>query len=324
MERIYLDWNIYNKLETLSTLPIEEKDEYSYMDYQISSQQLMAPYSNAHINDLIRGYEKDPSYTPGHLANISRLSHNVCIAQYWNESKARWHLRDPKEFLHSRIEENDGIASTYGGLYESLGEPLLSVAFDLKKLQQQMTPVPDTFKTIYATNPIFNVMYPRTKAEMNMLALCEDLYAFGYNIRNDFHLYKHFRKYLNELKVKFPQFKDVMAKILPGVQPEFLTWDDLWDKLEPQFKPSQNVYYDKIMSMFTKTDLKGYRQDSKFANLLDDALHCFYAAHCHYFITIDARCYDKAKLVYEKLKISCLVFTPAEFKKWHTDHSLKE
>jgi len=100
--------------------------------------------------------------------------------------------------------------------------------------------------------------------------------------------------------------------------------DDLWDKLEPNFKPSANAYYDKVMGLFTTTDLKGYRQDNKFANLLDDALHCFYAAHCQYFITIDKRCYDKAKLVYGKLKINCKVFTPVEFREWYVNHRLHE
>jgi hypothetical protein len=316
VERIYLDWNIFNKLEHLTSLTEEEADDYGYLDSLITDSSIIAPYSNGHINDLIRGYEKDPSFTPGHLANITRLSRNICIAQYWGESKAKWHIREPEGFLHSRIEESNNIASSYGALYDTLNEPLATMAFELKKTSQRLTPVPANFKSIYATNPIFNAMYPRTKIEMNMLALCEDLYAFGFNINNDFQLYKHYRKYLAETKLKFPQYKNLFNAMIPADKPKYLTWEDLWDGLEPQFKETSNAAYDRIMGLFTTTDLKGYRQDNKFPNLLDDALHCFYAAHCNYFITIDAKCYDKAKLVYDKLKITTKVFTPSEFKIW--------
>lgn len=102
-----------------------------------------------------------------------------------------------------------------------------------------------------------------------------------------------------------------MQKNIIGI-PKFLTWDELWKMADPGYKESSNPVYDKIMNLFTTTDLKGYRQDEKFANLIDDALHCFYGAHCHYFVTLDGRCYDKAKIVYEKLKITTLVLKPEE------------
>ncbi|WP_235526197.1 hypothetical protein, partial [Pedobacter sp. Leaf216] len=96
-------------------------------------------------------------------------------------------------------------------------------------------------------------------------------------------------------------------------KPKYLTWDELWEHASPKFKDSANLDYDKIMKLFTTTDLKGYRQDERFANMIDDALHCFYAAHCDYFITIDKRCADKARLVYEKLGISTAVYSPDQF-----------
>jgi hypothetical protein len=67
------------------------------------------------------------------------------------------------------------------------------------------------------------------------------------------------------------------------------------------------------MSLFTKTDLKGYSSDERFANMIDDGLHCFYVAHCDYFVTIDRRCSDKSKRVYKTLKISTEVMNPDEF-----------
>lgn len=323
LQSIYLDWNVFNKLEHLPEQLEKGELEYSDIYQLISLELLLAPYSNAHINDLLRGYSKDPSYTPGHLANITTLSQSICLTQYWGESKVRWHKRDPEEYLKSTLDENETTPSSFSSLFSSLDDPLMEYAFDLQKLALRMNPVPIEFKKIYSLSPIFNSIYPRTKVQMNHLALCEDIYDFAFKIKNDFTLYKHFRKFLTESKAKYPQYRDMLNNADNNIigNPKYLTWDEMWDSIDLKTKSSKNLDYDKIMGLFTTTDLKGYRADERFANLIDDALHCFYAAHCDYFITLDSRCYDKAKLVYKKLNIGTLVFTPLEFKTWLSDPS---
>lgn len=312
---IYLDWNIFNKLEQVEELEDEQKAPYVLLAKLIIQKELIAPYSNAHINDLLRGYQKDPSYTPRHVSYLSFYTDNLCLTQYWGESKIRWHFRDPMECLQSAIQENDGTAASFSQLFADLDNPLAEMAFDLQKTVLRLTPVPPAFKQLYAFNPIFNTIYPRTKIEMNHLALCEDIYEFSFKIKNDYTLYKHFRKFLIETKNKYPQYRNLCNSAENKVigKPLSLTWDELWDEVATKHKPSSNLAYDKIMNLFTTTDLKGYRQDERFANLIDDALHCFYAAHCDHFITLDKRCYDKAKLVYQKLNIPTQVHTPLEF-----------
>lgn len=315
---IYLDWNIFNKLEHLSENVGSDAVVYNTIGTLIKTGHVLAPYSNAHINDLLRGYVKDPSYTPGHLANITAFTNNLCITQFWGESKVRWHNRDPKEYLDSTIEENDGTSSSFSSLFSSFNDPLIELAFDLRKISLQLKPVPEDFKKIYSVNPVFNTIYPRTKIHMNHLALCEDIYEFSFKIKNDYTLYKNFRKFLIESKAKYPQYREMVNNAENNIigKPKYLTWDEMWDEIDLKTAPSENPNYDKIIGLFTTTDLKGYRADERFANLIDDALHCFYGAHCDYFVTLDSRCYDKARLVYQKLNITTLVFTPMEFKDW--------
>lgn len=312
---IYLDWNVFNKLEHLDQLDQDQKTPYNFLSKLIRQREFIAPYSNAHINDLFRGYQKDPRYTPGHIANLSFYTDNLCLTQYWGESKVRWHFRNPLECLQATIEENDGAAASFSLLFADIGDSLAEMAFDLRKTILRLTPVPQAFKQLYAFNPIFNTIYPRTKTEMNHLALCEDIYEFSFKIKNDYTLYKHFRKFLIETKNKYPQYRNLCNSAENKIigKPLSLTWDELWDETVPKYKTSTNAAYDKIMNLFTTTDLKGYRQDERFANLIDDALHCFYGAHCDHFITLDKRCYDKAKLVYQKLNIPTQVHTPWEF-----------
>lgn len=54
MSLIYLDWNVFNRLEKLPELPPGEKPVYEF---------------------------------------ISRLSNHLCLVQYWNEKAAKWHYR---------------------------------------------------------------------------------------------------------------------------------------------------------------------------------------------------------------------------------------
>ncbi len=317
-KKVYLDWNIFNKLENIQTISDQEHLIYNFLNEQITNHKLIAPYSNAHLNDLFRGYKKDPSYTPGHLQNITRLTNNLCLAQYWGEKDVRWHIRDPESFIKEKIEEEDIAPLSFLDLFLSLDDPLLESAWELKKLSLMLTPIPNDFKKLYAIDPVFTLMYPRTKEQMTLLALCEDIYEFSYKVKSDFALYKNFKKFIIDGKNKFPQYKNVFNNAETKVigNPKYLSWDTMFDEL-PQYNSSANLNYNSILTLFTRTDLKGYRQDEKFANMIDDALHCFYAAHCDFFITLDSRCYDKTKLVYEKLKIATRVFTPLEFKEWH-------
>lgn len=317
MSYAYLDWNVINKIEKIATLPPTEAKVLQLIEQHILDSKITVPYSNAHISDLHRGYIKNPSFTPAHLATIRRLTHDLCIVQYWGEKDVRWHYRDPEEFLRSTTEDSDRMTTSFAELMNFDDDPTISALNNIRNTLLSLQPVPAAFKQIYAADPIFNLMYPRTKASMNMLALCEDIYDFSNKIKEDYTLYKHYRKYLTQCKLKYQQLRKAISEAEKAFlsNPAYLTWDGMWDEViaNTHQTTTSNVTYDKMFSLFTTTDLRGYRQDERFANLIDDALHTFYAAHCDYFLTLDSRCYDKAKRVYDKLKIATKVFTPEEF-----------
>ena len=312
----YLDWNIFNKLEKIDQLNANEKEIYLKIKDEILIGRIITPYSNAHMSDLARGYRKNPEYTEGHLKTIEELTHNLCIVQYWGEQRVRWHYREPREFLDSTVEESDMTTKSFADLMYFDDEPFLNSLWDLRKSLLRMQRIDESFKEIYKVDPVFNHIFPRTKVEMNHLALCEDIYQFSFRIKTDYALYRNFQKVLTQMRQKMPQYQKMIVKSQQKVigKPAYLDWEKLVDDSSVNFKDtSANGAYDRVVNLFTTTDLKGYRQDERFANMIDDALHCFYAAHCDYFVTIDKRCADKAKKVYEKLKLNCLVVTPAEF-----------
>lgn len=308
---VYLDWNIFNKIEKRQTLPDNEQKIYLEIEAALLQKKIISPYSNAHISDLIRGYLKNPSYIEEHLQTLRRLTHNLCLTQYWGETKPKWHIREVGEFFKSTLNERSHIAANFYSLFDF--EDALAAVHRLRCDLMQLQPVDKIFQEIYKEDPVFNSIYPRTKMEMNQYALCEDLYTFSEKIKSDYTLYKNYRKYLIQLKLKFPQLANIpgiamVLKTISASQPKQITWDALWEDSTSIFKSTSNPAFDKLFDYFIKTDLKGYRPDERFANLIDDALHVYYGSNCDYFVTIDERCFDKAKVVYSKFapKTSCL------------------
>ncbi|MBN8674517.1 MAG: hypothetical protein J0L56_10300 [Chitinophagales bacterium] len=311
----YLDWNIFNKIEKLGELQDPELKTYGLIKELIVNKKLTIPYSNAHISDLARGYLKNPEFANKHLQTITLLTGNLCMVQYWGIPKVKWHYRDPQEFLDSTLDESNAMAKSFSELLYIDDEPFLNALWDVQKSLLRLQRLDDSFKDLYKTDPIFNSIFPRTKIEMNKLALCEDLFQFSSRIKTDYVLYKSFQKFLNQIRLKFPQHQKLLMKNQQIIgKPAYLTWDNMVDKAYEQTKvATKNAAYDRILGQFTSTDIKGYSADERFANMIDDGLHCFYAAHCDYFITIDKRCADKSKRTYQTLKIQCKVVSPEEF-----------
>lgn len=305
MIHVYLDWNVFDRIEKKADPTFHEIEKL------IHERVLITPYSNAHINDLVRGYERNPSFVEAHLATLKRLTDNLCIVQYWGLKNTTWHYRDVTEFFNSALEDIETSSGSFADLIDWDETGLWDLQLSLLRSQR----LPDEFKQIYKANPVFNLIFQKSKTEMNMLALCEDLFDFSKNAKKDFSLYKTLRGYVNQSRLKFkqqPKMYREIDKTMAGI-PTHLNFDETWDKYAAKSKTSDNPAYQKITDKYYKIDFKGYKADEKFANLIDDSLHVFYGAHCDYFVTIDDKCHYKAAEVYKELKISTKALKPTDF-----------
>ncbi|PXV66821.1 hypothetical protein CLV62_10481 [Dysgonomonas alginatilytica] len=308
---VYLDWNIFNKIEHIDSLEEEEQIVFSKIEDFILKGEIICPYSNAHINDLIRGYRNNPNFINGHISTLQRLTNNLSIVQYWGHEKVTWHYRDVKDFFGSALDENSLLADSYSELCSWDDTGLWNAQLNLMKSIE----IPSSFKNVYKANSIFNVMFPKTKIYMNMLALCEDIYHFSNNAKKDFTIYKSLKKYINQARSNLKQQQKMLREVDKSISttPLYLEFDNILEPYLPKTKTSKNEDYQKITDTYFKLDLKGFKSDDKFSNLLDDALHVFYGAQCDYFITIDDKCHYKATETYQKLGIPTLGLKPKEF-----------
>ncbi len=310
MTHVYLDWNIINQIEKGSN-PIYEK-----IKKLITDNKIITPYSNAHINDLVRGYEKNPDYIEGHLSIIKELTKNLCIVQYWGEKNVKWHYRDINEFFNSALEDIETSPKSYSELFSSFDDTMPGTSalweFQLSLLKSEK--LPDTFKTAFK-DPTFSRMFPKAKVEMTMLALHEDIFNFSFNAKKDYTLYKTIRNYVNQNRVKLKDQSKMFRgidKSMEGI-PSHLKFNDHWETYSGKTKITDNPMYQKITGTYQKIDFRGFKSDDKFANLIDDSLHVFYGAYCEYFVTIDDKCFYKAVETYRELKIDTKVLKPEDF-----------
>ena len=59
---IYFDLNIFDRIEKKENLEENERNLYTKWENLVLSGQIVVPYSNAHLNDLFRGFQKNPNY----------------------------------------------------------------------------------------------------------------------------------------------------------------------------------------------------------------------------------------------------------------------
>ncbi len=309
---VYFDLNIFDRIEKKASLPKPDEELYTELEDLVLNKKITVPYSNAHLNDLSRGYKKNPKYVKGHLDYIEKLSNNLCICQYWNRKEATWHYRNIHEFFESLLSEFDVMSGSFVDLMEFDD---LDVPNPTKLLKY--IPLPDNWNQLYKVDPIFEIMFPRSKTEQNKLALTEDIFDFQKRLKSDYGLYKKFRAYLikssNVLRDNGKFYKSLGINLRE--KPKHLDFIDLLDEYTPNTKTSENKKYSKIMDVFYKHDLKGYKSDGKYSNMIDDSLHTFYGAHCDFFITNDDKCKYKAEKTYERLKINTRVIDASQIDK---------
>ena len=299
---IYVDLNIFDRLEKLDKLEPSDKVLYQRLSDLLTSKQAVTAYSNAHLNDLFRGFQKNPDYIKGHLLNIQRFTDNLCICQYWGKPNATWHYRDIFLFFEEKKKEWQFEPTSYDSLFEEF--PLMESAMAMFKY----IPLPPEFKRGYI-EPMFAIMFPLSKIHNNYYALQEDIFNFQTRLKSDYGLYKSFKSYLIIGLNKVRNNKELIKSMNFDFKnpPQHLEITDILDTYTPNNKTSENAMYSKLIETFFKYDLAGYKSDGHFNNMFDDALHTFYAAHFDFFLTNDERCRYKAEKTFAKLNIQTKV-----------------
>ena len=304
---VYLDTNIFDRLEKIDRLDTPEKDDYQKLYDLIISGKITVPYSNAHLNDLFRGYLKNPTFIEGHLSVIDAFTKDLCICQYWGDSKALWHRRNIREFFESKKSDFEDEPQSWTELIEDY--PHMQITTEMKK----RVPLPPQMRKGFK-DPMFEAMYPLSKIYNTEAALIEDIFNLRIKLQTDYAFYKSLKNYIiQNAKVNTELLKSV-PKEKEDFHPHLKLFEQASELLNDNYI-GENQNYSKVIDTFFKQDLVGFKTDGQYNNMFDDAMHTFYASHCNYFITNDDKCNYKAEKTFEKLNIETKVIKIAEIDK---------
>lgn len=318
---VYLDWNIITNLINPDKIPDRIiRDQFIYLKqlFEYPNEEVIFPYSDAHLKDLKRSFDKgERDRVSQSLDYISVLTRNICLVQYWNEENAIWQTRDPFDFFNSIVMDNSSNFNSWDDLLEPLKEYGLDKIFDIYK----NIPHNINFEEVEQYNPFFASLFPRARIENNLDAVIRDTFEMFSKVYTNPAVYKELRKIFKEgLKIdsnisNFQNVIDELDKYLPKtlLNKSFTELYDLNTK-----SSIKNKTYDKIIGVFMQLDFVGYNSDklsekNRYDNIFNDALHCFYAAHCDLFLTNDIKNSKKSKAVFESEKIATQVYNTKEF-----------
>lgn len=312
----YLDWNVIDWLQKIQQLKDPDREAFELIASLVENDVMQVPYSNAHISDLVRGYKKNPDYTEGDLKFISQVTNNLCIVQYWGEKETVWHYRDVFEFFNASLEESelkfDSFSDLFDDDYLGVMKPMVSIMNTL--------PLPGDVSKAFGLDPIFDKVFAKTKAKPTMGSLLDDILILSNLVKTDYSIYKALRGFREKMIKKYkndPVLRQQLEAVGNTEGPNFLKMSSdetyEWARSQTAPKPSSNADYDLLINTYLKIDWRGFKSDERFDNMIDDALHTFYAGHCQIFITKDDKCHYKATKTFEELRIETKVFKPTEF-----------
>ncbi len=323
MIKIYLDWNVITTLNQIQNIENQEEKVLFETILNIVTNtevKIVVPFSNAHLNDLMKSYKKGERKRVYQALNfISFITQNVCLSQYWNEENSKWHIRNPNEYFESLLEdEEENSLISIESITSSLSEYGMGNIFEIYK----SIPHNINFEQFGDTNIPFLSFLKRARKENNIYAVIEDVFEIFNEIKNNPSGYNELRSSFTDNIKLDPNVNNVsnVIELLDKTMPKTMinkSFTELYVEND-RTETSKNKDYSKVTGIFMQLDFVGFGSDklnekNKYDNLFNDALHCFYGAHCDIFITSDKKTIKKTKAVYQSEGINTLVLKPKEF-----------
>ncbi len=308
MYRVYLDWNIISGLKNINKAKTIEK---LYILLDSNPQNILAPYSPAHIQDLLKGSDKQENIKliRKDLDFLDIASKQNCIQYDFKNKHAHPTIGSAHILFNSYFETSKEslidpryLESSFQDTpFPSLGKLMISA--------WKLTPVDidfEKFEEKPEAKELYEKYFKRTKDSNNMYNLMMDFSEFYSDLNQNPGIYKKliqlFRdqagidpKWISNLEEPLGQLDEILLKSKLGFGFEKLS------TIEPDEKTEiLNNYFMKFSMEYIGLDMSGYHPDSftkknLFSNFTNDSHHAFYAAHCDYFVSYEKKCLRKQK-----------------------------
>ncbi len=338
---IYLDWNVYSDMLYQEGKSKEEEVEFAQLaSILLHHPEIVVPYSNAHLSDIMKSYRKgERERVVEKLTAISDLTKDLCISLYWGKKEPEFHKRDPFEFFNSMLEDDEHMFPTMESLKAQLDEigkeygEAINSELAKKELPTGLSlsdavfglynyvPHDIDFAQVDFHAPQFGAFFQKSRTKNSLHAVMEDFFSLMNSLNHSPDGYVQLRSLFRDaLKINpaistFENTIEQLNQYLPTTA-FGKSFDQLYEENNKSNKHGTDLYH-RITGKYMQLDFVGFRpekmtQKNQYSNLFNDALHCFYATYCNVFITRDERTLHKSRAVYQAEHIETKVMTPKE------------
>lgn len=214
------------------------------------------------------------------------------------------------------------ISENFEDLFSSLKgtsfDGTLDLYFDLLKILPTGIDK-NVFDKINSKHQVFKEAFQQTSINNSFYNLLNDTYKLVSQYTTNPRTYRSLRNTsLEELKLThdYTKSRNPIEDISKNLELSTIkkTFKELAEQnLKGYLKEKDPSRFDIFVNHYILLDYLGYYRDSHFKNLLQDAFHAYYGAHCDFFVTDDDNTYHKAKVIYEHFNIETVVCKSHEF-----------
>lgn len=123
MIRVYLDWNIISYLKTYKT----EKEPFISLNSTLihNRNNILTPYSSAHLSDLITSYKQSENgklQTLEDLKYLETLTDNYCILYNYKTQETYPDKTDIEDYFFEILRSDEFLKGNFEDLFSSFGD----------------------------------------------------------------------------------------------------------------------------------------------------------------------------------------------------------
>lgn len=320
MIRVYLDWNVFSRLE-------HNDDVYKRLTSILTDDsKYIVPYSPAHLKDLYRSYKKvGMSGIDGHLEKLQRYSKSMFIV-YIIKHVLEFQFLDTKESMQQYVDaydEHEDFDFSVDRMTDALG-PFASVLDSLFKIQlPNLLQAEDNEAKEQITNTKSSELLKRllgTEETISMKDMMQNIITISSTLYED-HSYSKWRDgFQQDIKIsgriKDKRFNPIETLDENAQKLQKKNFMELFESM--LIGEDKKSLFNKIIALVRQLDFHGFYSDiieegHHLDNIETDYEHIAYATSCDIFIVNDKNTKAKAALAFEILKLNVRVVTPKEY-----------
>lgn len=330
MIRVYLDWNVFSRLE-------HNDDVYKRLTSILEDDsKYIIPYSPAHLKDLYRSYKKvGMSGIDGHLEKLQKYSKSLFIV-YIIKDVLEFQLLDAKESMQQHIdayEEHEDFDFNIGTKTDAL-DPFSAVFNSFFKMQlPNLLPMDNNEVNRQIVNTKSSELLKRllgTEETISMKDIMQNMMTISSTLYED-DSYSNWRNgFQQDIKVsgriKDKRFNPIEILDENAQKLQKTNFMELFESM--LIGKDKKSLFNKIIALVRQLDFHGFYSDiieegHHLDNIETDYEHIAYATSCDIFIVADKNTKAKATLAFELLKLNVHVVTPKEYVDFIEKNSLE-